>query len=173
MEAWRAIAAAKGLHMAIFLDCMTDAFCGLVIMVGLGLSSFVRMDVSLFTLVGYYMLCIYVFLNHHITGIHKISFLGCGPTEMRLGLIVLNIWMFVQGRVGFMVGGEHLSTYDIVLIANGLMSVAVFIRLLMAGVGDLRDQEIGQATEALQLRDGMTIAESAGVKLATTRRSFD
>jgi archaetidylinositol phosphate synthase len=130
------------LRYGYFLDCMTDAFCCLLVMAGLGFSSFVRMDVALFSAIGYYMLCIYVFLNHHVTGIHKLSFGPLGPTEMRLGLISLNIWMFAQGQIKFMIAGQAASIYDLVLIGNGVLSVAVFVRLLMRGIEGLREQEI-------------------------------
>jgi archaetidylinositol phosphate synthase len=131
-----------------FLDCMTDAFCCLIIMVGLGLSPFVRMDAALFALVGYYLLCIYVFLSHHLNGIHKLSFLGCGPTEMRLGLIGLNIWMFAQGQIGVTVAGNFVSAYDFILILNGVISIIAFLFEMMDGIDQLRDQEIATQTEA-------------------------
>lgn len=131
-----------------FLDSMTDAFCCLIIMVGLGLSPFVRMDVALFALVGYYMLCIYVFLNHHVTGIHRLSFLGSGPTETRIGLIILNIWMFAQGRLGAPSAGSFVSVYDLLLIASFIVSVALFVRQMMGGIEQLRGEEAAQPAEA-------------------------
>jgi archaetidylinositol phosphate synthase len=135
-----------------FLDCMTDVFCCLIIMAGLGLSPFVRMDAALFTAVGYYMICIYVFLHHHVTGVHKLSFSGLGPTEMRLALIAMNVWMFVQGAVQFRIAGQGFSIYDLALIGNGLVSVAVFVRLLIMKSAELRPEAAGDGPQAQEKR---------------------
>lgn len=131
-----------------FLDSTTDAFCALVIMTGLGFSAYVRMEAALFALAGYYMLCMNVFLNHHLSGVHRLSFLGFGPTEMRLGLIALSIWMFFAGRLGVTIAGSFVSVYDFAVFASGVISVAVFVREMMGRIEQLRDQEATQFTEA-------------------------
>jgi archaetidylinositol phosphate synthase len=89
-----------------FLDDSVDAFCNFFIMTGLGVTLYVRMDVALFVLIGYYMLCMYVFLNNHVTGMFQLSFLALGPTELRIGLIGINTWMFAQGKIGGTIGGS-------------------------------------------------------------------
>jgi archaetidylinositol phosphate synthase len=133
-----------------FLDCMSDAFCCLMIMIGLGLSPYVHMEAALFSLVGYFMLCIFVFLNHHVNGVHRISFLGCGPTETRLGLIALNVLMVVLGPSHLVIFDHALSVYDLALIANGMLSIGVFLGLMMKGIEELGVQDpapLGMATE--------------------------
>ncbi len=124
-----------------FLDCMSDAFCCLMIMIGLGLSPYVHMDAALFSLAGYFMLCIFVFLNHHVNGVHRISFLGCGPTETRLGLVALTGLMLVYRPSHLLVFGHALSVYDLALIANGVLSIAVFLGLMMKGIEQLSVQD--------------------------------
>lgn len=74
------------LRYGYFLDATTDAISNMIIMIGVGLSPYVRMDVALFALLGYYLLCIYVFLHYHLNGIYQLSFLAFGPTELRLVL---------------------------------------------------------------------------------------
>jgi archaetidylinositol phosphate synthase len=133
-----------------FLDCMSDAFCCLMIMIGLGVSPYVHMDAALFSLAGYFMLCIFVFLNHHVNGVHRISFLGCGPTETRLGLVALTAAMFIFGPSHLTVFGHALSFYDLALIANGLLSIGIFLSLMMKGIQELSMQDpapLGVATE--------------------------
>ncbi|MEJ0052100.1 MAG: CDP-alcohol phosphatidyltransferase family protein [Methylovirgula sp.] len=124
-----------------FLDCMSDAFCCLMIMIGLGLSPYVHMEAALFSLAGYFMLCIFVFLNHHVNGVHKLSFLGCGPTETRLSLIALTGLMLIYGPSHLLVFGHALSIYDLALIANGLLSIGVFLSLMMKGIEQLSVQD--------------------------------
>jgi archaetidylinositol phosphate synthase len=134
-----------------FLDCMSDAFCCLMIMIGLGLSPYVHMEAALFSLVGYFMLCIFVFLNHHVNGVHRISFLGCGPTETRLGLITLTALMFFFGPSQLVIFGHALSFYDLALIANGLLSIGVFLSLMMKGIERLGVEDpspVSMAAEA-------------------------
>ena len=131
-----------------FLDHSVDAFCNLIIMMGLGLSLYVRMDVALFVLAGYYMLCMYVFLNNHVTGMFQLSFLALGPTELRIGLIGINAWMFEQGQVGDTFGGQYFSAYDVALIAVGIGFVAVFTYRMMTGISVLRREATHRETLA-------------------------
>jgi archaetidylinositol phosphate synthase len=124
-----------------FLDSMMDVFCSLIIMMGLGLSTFVHLDVALLALIGYYLLCMYVFLNHHLNNVHQLSFLGCGPTETRLGLVALNVCMFAQGRADVVLGGWRASTYDILLVGSAIVSLILFVRRMAGGIEQLAVQE--------------------------------
>ncbi|HZY14366.1 MAG TPA: hypothetical protein VFE89_16740 [Beijerinckiaceae bacterium] len=116
-----------------FLDDSVDAFCNFFIMTGLGVTLYVRMDVALFVLIGYYMLCMYVFLNNHVTGMFQLSFLALGPTELRIGLIGINTWMFAQGKIGGTIGGEFVSVHDVALMCVGIGFVAVFTYRMLVG----------------------------------------
>lgn len=129
-----------------FLDHSVDAFCNLFIMVGLGLTLYVRMDVALFVLIGYYLLCMYVFLNNHVTGMFQLSFLALGPTELRIGLIFLNAWMFVEGKMGTTIGGEFVSVYDVALMGVGIGFVAVFTYRMLDTIGVLRREATKRET---------------------------
>ncbi|MGH6845273.1 MAG: CDP-alcohol phosphatidyltransferase family protein, partial [Methylocella sp.] len=59
-----------------FLDHSVDALCNLTIMAGAGLSAYIRLDVALFALLGYFMLCMYVFLYNHVSQRFQLSFLA-------------------------------------------------------------------------------------------------
>jgi archaetidylinositol phosphate synthase len=122
-----------------FLDHTVDALCNFMIMAGFGLTLFIRMDVALFALVGYFFLCMYVFINNHLSGTMQLSFLGFGPTELRLCLIAINTAMFFCGRAGFSVAGEFFSWYDCVLLFAGTMFVAVYVVRVGIGIRELRD----------------------------------
>ena len=117
-----------------------------LIMAGLGLTLYVRMDVALFVLIGYYMLCMYVFLNNHVTGMFQLSFLALGPTELRIGLIGINTWMFTQGKIGGVIGGEFFSAYDVALICVGVGFVAVFTYRMMVTIMELRREATQRET---------------------------
>ena len=122
-----------------FLDHTVDAITNFLIMTGLGFSPFVRMDASLFALIGYYLLSIYVFINNHVSGVFQLSFVGFGPTEIRIALIIINTWMFFAGRVGLTLGGDFFSWYDIVLLLAGLAFTTLFLLRMQSGIRELRE----------------------------------
>ena len=133
-----------------FLDHTVDALCNLLIMAGIGATLYVRMDVALFTLVGYYLLCMYVFINNHLSGVFQLSFVGMGPTELRLCLIAINTWMYFAGPNGLEVGTIVLSFYDLVLLFAGGVFVAIFVVKVVAGIRLLRDPSQAAATVPLR-----------------------
>lgn len=124
-----------------FLDHSVDALCNLLIVAGLGLSSFVRLDVALFVLCGYYLLCIYVFLYNHVSGVFRLSFLALGPTELRLGLVAINCWFFVGEYFGATAAGALLSPQDCFLIAVGVVFVSIFVFQTSTTIAMLRGLE--------------------------------
>jgi archaetidylinositol phosphate synthase len=126
-----------------FLDHSVDALCNLAIVGGLGLSGFVRLDVAMFVLCGYFLLCIHVFLYNHVTGVLRLSFLSLGPTELRLGLIVINTWFYLAERGGSPSFDSVYSAYDCVLVVVGFVFVAIFVYQMTATIRMLRDLEPG------------------------------
>lgn len=77
-----------------FIDHSCDGLAILMIMVGLGLTAFVRLDVALFALIGYLLMSIHAFLSARVLGELKLSFSVFGPTELRLLLIAVTLAMF-------------------------------------------------------------------------------
>jgi phosphatidylglycerophosphate synthase len=77
-----------------FIDHNVDALTALVIGLGAGISPFVSLSVVLLILIGYYLLSIFTYINTCLRDIFKISYGGFGPTELRLGFIVLNALFF-------------------------------------------------------------------------------
>ena len=122
-----------------FLDHTVDAVCNLLVMAGLGFTPWVRMDTALFTLIGYYLLCMYVFINNHVSGVFQLSFIWFGPTELRLCLIGLNTWMFFAGWRGFTILGKPFSCYDLVLMTAAVVFTAIFVLRMLVGIRELRD----------------------------------
>ena len=122
-----------------FLDHTVDAACNLLIMVGFGSTLGIRMDIALYALVAYFMLCMYVFINNHLSGVFQLSFVGMGPTELRMFLIGINIWMFFGGPVHFTVAGEAFSPYDVLIGCGATIMVAIFAVRVAIGIRALRD----------------------------------
>jgi phosphatidylglycerophosphate synthase len=94
-----------------FIDHSCDGFTVFVILAGMGLSPYVRLDVAPIALVGYLLLCVHAFLATKVIGEMKLSYLAAGPTELRLMLIGLTAAMLVLGPSGGAFG--RVSGFDL------------------------------------------------------------
>ncbi len=108
-----------------FIDHSTDALGNMLIMVGLGLSPFVRMDVALFGLGAYLLLSIHTFVAARVIDEFRLSYVAAGPTELRLLLIAMTLSMFVVGPDTVFSTG--LSAFDLFIGGLGVMLVILFI----------------------------------------------
>lgn len=109
-----------------FLDFSVDAISSFMFMLGLGLSAYIRLDVALFALVGYYMLWLFVLLNCQVSRNLQLSFLSVGPTEFRIILISLNCWMYFAGDLKIPARFAIFSPYDLVFLGMGIVSICLF-----------------------------------------------
>jgi phosphatidylglycerophosphate synthase len=107
-----------------FIDHSCDCFATVLILVGLGLSPFVRLDVSLVALTGYLLLSIHAFLSARVLGELKLSYMAAGPTELRLALIALTSAMLILGSGPRLFG--PLSPYDLLVGAVGMILILLF-----------------------------------------------
>jgi len=80
-----------------FLDHSCDGLTSLLILAGIGLSPFVRLDIALLALAGYLLLSVHAYLSARVLGELKLSYLNAGPTELRLALIAMTLAMMVLG----------------------------------------------------------------------------
>ncbi|MFT3966572.1 MAG: CDP-alcohol phosphatidyltransferase family protein [Sphingobium sp.] len=108
-----------------FIDHSTDALANLLALAGLGISPFVRLDVALFGLIGYFMLSIHAFLAARVVGEMRLSYLAGGPTELRLILIVMTLLMIFVGNIPSFV--DQLSAYDLFVLGVGSLMIVLFI----------------------------------------------
>lgn len=124
-----------------FLDHSVDAFCILMMVGGMGLSSFVRMDVALFVVVAYFALSIHVFLKNHVTGTFQLSFMALGPTELRMVFVAVTLWMYAQGGNAYPIGTTVFSSYDLVLLLVGTILSGLFVLNTLTMIVHLRGLE--------------------------------
>lgn len=105
-----------------FIDHSCDGLATLLILAGLGLSPFVRLDVALACLAGYLLLSIHAFLSARVIGELKLSHVGAGPTELRIALIAVTMAMM-------MVGAEpgEISGFDILFGSTGAILIILFV----------------------------------------------
>lgn len=117
-----------------FLDHSVDAFATLLMVGGMGLSVFVRLDVALYVVAAYLILSIHVFLKNHVTGTFQLTFIFLGPTEVRIFYVALTLIMLVAGPM-HRLGLAALSDYDVALLICGSIFMLLFVsntaRMLM------------------------------------------
>jgi phosphatidylglycerophosphate synthase len=108
-----------------FIDHSCDGLSTLLILAGMGLSPYLRLDVAMFCLAGYLLLSIHAFLSARVLGELKLSHVGAGPTELRLLLIVLNLTMWALGQQTNWF--PSVSGFDVVAGGVGLALIILFI----------------------------------------------
>lgn len=108
-----------------FLDHSCDGLATFLILLGIGVSPYVRLEVSLIALVGYLLLCIHAFLAVRVLGEMRLSYLSAGPTELRLILISLTFAMLIFGDKQRDM--EAMTGFDWFVGGVGVMLIAIFV----------------------------------------------
>ena len=108
-----------------FIDHSCDGIATLLILGGMGLSPYVRLDIALFALVGYLLMSIHVFLSARVLSEVRLSYVAFGPTELRFVLIGLTLFMMFAGDNARHV--EGINGFDIAVGIAGALLVGLFI----------------------------------------------
>lgn len=108
-----------------FIDHSCDGLTTLLILGGMGLSPYVRLDVALIALAGYLLLSVHAYLAARVMGELKLSYLAAGPTELRLVLITLTLAMMSLGPAPAMFA--PISGFDLFVGSVGIMFILLFI----------------------------------------------
>jgi archaetidylinositol phosphate synthase len=113
-----------------FIDHSLDAFSNGLLIIGMGLSPYARMDTALFGLCGYLLLSIHTFISAKVVGVMNLTYLGGGPTEVRIMLIILTICMYAFGPEAWIqwpVTGQLFSPFDIFAVVMGFILSGIFV----------------------------------------------
>ncbi|MCY1669375.1 CDP-alcohol phosphatidyltransferase family protein [Rhizobium sp. SL86] len=114
-------------RFGFFIDQTVDVIGNLLIAVGLGLSPWVRLDVALLMLAAYHMLAIYALVYSLVEGKFRVDVAGLGPTEARLGMIFLNLSVYIFGAPLLGWTENYLTWYDVTLL--GIFSALIILFL--------------------------------------------
>ncbi len=112
----------------------------LLIIGGLGLTPDVSLAAALFAFSGYLALSIYVFLLNHVSGELQLTFVNCGPTEIRLGIIAFNLSLFIFGPTSLAIGGFSIPLPTAGVGILGGVLVVLFVVSLLKTARDLARQ---------------------------------
>ncbi|HMN53238.1 MAG TPA: CDP-alcohol phosphatidyltransferase family protein [Sphingopyxis sp.] len=108
-----------------FVDHSIDAV-GTLLMVGaIGASPYMRLDVALMAVIGYFLLSIHTFLAAKVVGEFRLSYMAGGPTELRLMLMAMTVTMALVGPGD--IGGTNFSPFDLFGLFVASILVTIFV----------------------------------------------
>jgi archaetidylinositol phosphate synthase len=113
-----------------FIDHSLDSLANTLFVLGMGLSPYLRMDTALVGLAGYLLISIHTFISAKVTGVMSLTYLGGGPTEVRMMLIALTICMYIFGPEAWIpwpFAGQMFSPFDIFGVVLGTLLGGVFM----------------------------------------------
>lgn len=118
-----------------FIDHSTDIFVQLLIILGIGFLPVVRFEIACLTLIGYYMIATYVQIVANVTNTLQITVGRLGPTEARVGLLLLNAWVFFAPPGVAVHWWAPLTPVDLILL--GFFAASV-VSVLASYIADAR-----------------------------------
>lgn len=107
-----------------FLDHSCDGLATTLVVLGLGASGYVQLEVALVALAGYLLMSIHAFLSVRVNGELRLSYMMAGPTELRLVLIAMTGAMIAFGPtpvIGVFTG------FDLFVGAVGVLLIGLFV----------------------------------------------
>ena len=128
-----------------YLDHLVDAIATALIGIGLGLSPYMLLVTGLVLVIAYLVLSINTYLETNTLGVFSLGYGRLGPTEARVGLIVINTLLALG--VAPVISG--FSVLDLVVLgAAGVMLLALLVR----AVRNLR--ELARREPAVRVQAG-------------------
>ena len=96
-----------------------------MVVLGIGLSPFVGMNVALIALAGYFLMSMHAFLAARVIGELRLSYMAAGPTELRLFLMLLTVAMMFDDPTKDLIG--NVSGFDILIGGIGVGLILLFV----------------------------------------------
>jgi phosphatidylglycerophosphate synthase len=109
-----------------FIDHTTDAFSQFFVVMGLGLSPYVRFEIAALALIGYLLMSVYVYVDTFVSGVFKISYGKLGPTEVRAIIVLANTLVYFFGNPVAALSFGEFSAFDIFTLILALLLFATF-----------------------------------------------
>ena len=113
-----------------YIDHVSDVLTEIIIILGMGLSPYIRFSVASMCCIAYLSMSVLVYIRTCLVGEFKISYGKLGPTEVRVIAMGLNIGMFFGGLSTFNLPlGSTIaviSPYDLVVTAITLLLIFYF-----------------------------------------------
>ncbi len=113
-------------RFGFYLDQVIDALGNVLIALGVGLSPVARLDVALFVLATFHMLSIQVYVRAIVDREFHMAVGRLGPTEMRVGIVTMNIGILVFGAPRLPWVSFAATWCDVVMLATGLGLLTIY-----------------------------------------------
>ncbi|MCX6623841.1 MAG: CDP-alcohol phosphatidyltransferase family protein [Acidobacteria bacterium] len=110
-----------------YVDHVVDAVGTLCLLGGMGLSGYMSASVAAGLIIAYFLLSIETYLATYTIGTFHLSFGGMSPTELRILLVIGNLYLlFRPSQVHLL--GHHYLLFDVggVVGIAGLASIALY-----------------------------------------------
>lgn len=112
-------------NFGYFIDHSTDALATSFLLASIGLTIYVRLDIMLIALVCYLLLSIHAFLAAKVVHEFRLSYVGAGPTEMRVLLIAVTLTMYNIGPKPS--PWPDMSVFDVFVAGVSVILLTLFI----------------------------------------------
>jgi archaetidylinositol phosphate synthase len=113
-----------------FIDHVADVLTEIIIILGLGLTPYIKFSVASMCCIAYIAMSVLVYVRMNVMGEFKISYGKLGPTEVRLLAILLNIAMYFGGLFTFKLPlgsvTATVSPYDLYVTAITMLLIYFF-----------------------------------------------
>ena len=118
-----------------YIDKIVDAVVIIIFALGLGLSGFVKIELSMLFASVYLALMLHADLVVHVQNQCKNSFGLFGPTEVRIVGIFAAVYMYFVDIQYVDIYGHFLTQYDIgILILSIIMFIILIVSILQKGI---------------------------------------
>jgi archaetidylinositol phosphate synthase len=112
-----------------YLDHLVDAIATALIGIGLGLSPYMLLATGLVIVVAYLVLSINTYLETNTLGVFSLGYGRLGPTEARVGLVVINTLLALGAMPEISVLGLGITALDVVVLgAAAIMLGGLLVR---------------------------------------------
>ncbi len=126
-----------------FVDHAMDGLGEVLVMFGVALSPFVDFRLALVALVSYMLMANLVYITTYVRGEFRISYIGLGPTEARVVLIVTNMLVFFVGNPQVQTKIGTYTVYDFVIFALALLLYSIYLVMTVVNARQLAAIEHG------------------------------
>lgn len=127
-----------------FVDHAMDGLGEVLVMFGVALSPFVDFRLGLIALVGYMLMANLVYITTYVRGEFRISYIGLGPTEVRVILIITNMLVFFVGNPQIQTKFGTYTVYDFVILALAVLLYSIYIVMTYINARQLATIERGE-----------------------------
>ena len=111
-----------------YIDHNVDAITQFIIGIGLGLSPYMRFDIAMYAIMGYFLLTVHTYINAYLRDRFKFAYGKIGPTEVRLIVIIANTVLFFMGKnPALNIFSVSITLFDLIGVIVGTAFVGGFI----------------------------------------------